>query len=88
MVAIYASEGSARRQFGRTLRSCTMQILSSARLLACLAALLPVTEPSAFAQLERAFEGHGGVTKWKSFASVEFDQAWTSAKGAKKDPAF
>jgi len=40
---------------------------------------------SGFAQLDRAFEAHGGVTKWKTFGSVEFDQTWSSAKGVKKD---
>lgn len=62
-----------------------MHLLSSARIGACVAALALVTGLSALAQLERAFEAHGGVTKWKSFGSVEFDQTWTSAKGVKKD---
>ncbi len=39
----------------------------------------------AFAQLDRALEAHGGLAKWKSFGSVEFDQVWTSARGVKKD---
>lgn len=40
---------------------------------------------TAFAQLEGAFEAHGGLAKWRSYSSVEFDLTWTSAKGTKKD---
>ncbi len=40
---------------------------------------------SAFAQLERAFEIHGGLAKWQSYGSVEFDLSWAGAKGTKKD---
>ncbi len=39
----------------------------------------------AFAQLERAFEAHGGLAKWKSYGGVEFDLSWVGAKGMKKD---
>ncbi|MBA2430541.1 MAG: hypothetical protein H0V56_00320 [Chthoniobacterales bacterium] len=59
--------------------------LSPHRTLACLSLLSFLLGSSAFAQLDRALEAHGGVTKWKSFGSVEFDQTWTSAKGLKKD---
>ncbi len=58
---------------------------SKVRIAACFAALFLVSGSCAFAQLNRSLEAHGGVAKWKSFASVEFDQAWTSAKGVKKD---
>jgi len=40
---------------------------------------------TAFAQLDRAFEAQGGLTKWKSYGAVEFDLSWASAKGTKKD---
>ncbi len=62
-----------------------MRTLSSARIIFWVAALSFVSGPPAFAQLDRAFEAHGGVTKWKGFGSVEFDQTWTSAKGVKTD---
>jgi len=62
-----------------------MHLRSPHRTLACLSLLSLLLGSSAFAQLERAFEAHGGIAKWKSFASVEFDQTWTSAKGVKKD---
>ncbi len=62
-----------------------MHLRSPPRTLACLSLLSFLLGSSAFAQLDRAFEAHGGIAKWKSFASVEFDQTWTSAKGVKKD---
>ncbi len=62
-----------------------MHLRSRHRTLACLWFLSFLAGSSAFAQLDRAFEAHGGLSKWKSFASVEFDQTWTSAKGVKKD---
>ncbi len=40
---------------------------------------------SAFAQLDRSIDAHGGRAKWDGYGSVEFDQTWTSAKGTKKD---
>ncbi len=43
---------------------------------------------SAFAQLERSFEAHGGLVKWRSFAALEFDLTWTSAKGERRDHQF
>lgn len=55
------------------------------RTLACLSLLSLLLGSSAIAQLDPALEAHGGIAKWKSFASVEFDQTWTSAKGVKKD---
>ncbi len=36
-------------------------------------------------QLDPCLEAYGGLTKWKSYGSLEFDQTWTSAKGVKKD---
>jgi hypothetical protein len=62
-----------------------MNFRSTARIAACFAALWLLSGSPAFAQLDRSVEAHGGVAKWKSFASVEFDQTWTSAKGVKKD---
>ncbi|MFN2476407.1 MAG: DUF6503 family protein [Chthoniobacterales bacterium] len=62
-----------------------MHIHSSARIVAGIAALSLLAQLSASAQLDRAFEAHGGTAKWKSFGSVQFDQTWTSAKGVKKD---
>ncbi|MGI8435370.1 MAG: DUF6503 family protein [Chthoniobacterales bacterium] len=40
---------------------------------------------SAFGQLERCLEAHGGVEKWHGYGAVEFDLTWSSPKGAKKD---
>ncbi len=40
---------------------------------------------SAFAQLDRCLEAHGGLGKWKTYGTVEFDLTWTSGKGTKKD---
>lgn len=40
---------------------------------------------AAMAQFERAFEAHGGLAKWKSYGSVEFNLSWAGAKGTKKD---
>ncbi len=60
---------------------------NSSRLFAILILWL-LAASSGFAQLDRAFEAHGGVTKWKTFASVEFDQTWSSAKGVKKDHQY
>ena len=39
----------------------------------------------ALAQLDRCLEAHGGLAKWRSFAGVEYDLAWKSAKGDQKD---
>jgi hypothetical protein len=48
--------------------------------------LLPLLAASStFAQIEPSIEAHGGVAKWKSYRSLEFDQTWTSARGVKKD---
>ncbi len=65
-----------------------MHLRSPHRTLACLSLVFLLIGSSAFAQLDRALEAHGGVTKWKTFASVEFDQTWSSAKGVKKDHQF
>ena len=40
---------------------------------------------SAPAQLEKAFDAHGGVAKWRSHGSVEFDLAWTMGGSVQKD---
>lgn len=40
---------------------------------------------AALAQLEPTYEAHGGLAKWKSQGSVEFDLSWAGAKGTKKD---
>ncbi len=62
-----------------------MHLLRPHRTIACLALIPLLLTSSAFAQLDRAVDAHGGLAKWKGFGSVEFDQAWTSAKGVKKD---
>jgi hypothetical protein len=72
------------RQPHRTRRWCA-HLPSPRRTLACFSFLSFLAGSSAFAQLDRAFEAHGGIAKWKNFASVEFNQTWTSAKGVKKD---
>jgi hypothetical protein len=38
-----------------------------------------------FGQLEHCIERHGGLPRWRSFDSVEFDLTWENAKGARKD---
>ena len=40
---------------------------------------------SAPAQLEKAFDAHGGVAKWRSYGTVEFDLAWTVGGSVQKD---
>ena len=40
---------------------------------------------SAPAQLEKAFDAHGGLAKWRSYGSVEFDLAWSMGGSVKKD---
>ena len=62
-----------------------MHLSRPRRIIVFLAVLSFVLGSSAFAQLERAVEAHGGLAPWKTFGSVEFDQTWTSAKGVKKD---
>ncbi len=62
-----------------------MHLRSLPGISACLLLIAFLTASPALAQLERAVEAHGGIAKWKSFASVEFDQTWSSAKGVKKD---
>ncbi len=62
-----------------------MHLSRPPRIIAFLAVLSFVLGSSAFAQLERAVEAHGGLASWKTFGSVEFDQTWTSTKGVKKD---
>ena len=39
----------------------------------------------AFAQLDNCLGAHGGLAKWKSYGTVEFDLTSASAKGTKKD---
>lgn len=50
-----------------------------------LLALSVLAVSPAFAQLDRCLEAHGGLAKWRSFAGVEYDLTWKSAKGEKKD---
>lgn len=50
-----------------------------------IASVLFALGATAFAQLDRACEAQGGLAKWKSYGSVEFDLVWTSAKGTIKD---
>lgn len=38
-----------------------------------------------FGQLERCLDAHGGLPRWQSFGSVEYDLTWENAKGARKD---
>ena len=38
-----------------------------------------------FAQLERCLEAHGGLARWQSFGSVEYDHTWENTKGMRKD---
>ncbi|MBA3651142.1 MAG: hypothetical protein H0W66_06620 [Chthoniobacterales bacterium] len=57
----------------------------STRTFLCISAALFALSATSFAQLDRALEAHGGVAKWKSYGSVEFDLSWDSPKGTKKD---
>jgi hypothetical protein len=47
--------------------------------------LLLSSAVSCFGQLERSLDAHGGLARWRSFASVEYDLTWENAKGARKD---
>lgn len=61
-----------------------MNLFRPHRIVGCLVLLAFVASP-AFAQLDAAFQAHGGRAKWQSYSGVQFDQTWTSAKGVKKD---
>ncbi len=61
-----------------------MNLFHPHRIVGCLFLLAFVASP-AFAQLDAAFQAHGGLAKWQSYGGVQFDQTWTSAKGVKKD---
>lgn len=37
------------------------------------------------AQIERGVEAHGGLAKWRSFGTVEYDSTFENAKGVKQD---
>jgi hypothetical protein len=39
----------------------------------------------AFAQLERCFDAHGGLAKWKEYARAEYDVTWITPKGDQKE---
>jgi hypothetical protein len=41
--------------------------------------------PTCLGQLERSVDAHGGLARWQSFGSVEYDFTWENAKGARKD---
>ena len=41
--------------------------------------------PTASAQIERCVEAHGGLAKWNSFGTVEYDSTFENSKGTKKD---
>ncbi len=69
------------------LRTCTMsfspRVAASALIFSVVSCLFG---SSALAQhLDGALAAHGGLAKWKSYGSVEFNQTWISAKGVKKD---
>ena len=53
--------------------------------LSIVSAISLIVAPSAFGQLEASVDAHGGLPAWRSFAGVEFDHTWTSAKGVKKE---
>ena len=50
----------------------------------CAAGILSLAAPC-FGQLERCLDAHGGVARWQTFASAEYDLTWENAKGARKD---
>ena len=41
--------------------------------------------PAAVAQIERSVAAHGGLQKWQSFASVEYDLTYERPNGEKRD---
>ena len=51
-----------------------------------LAILISLSASSAMhAQIERSVEAHGGVAKWRSFGSVEYDLTYERPKGEKRE---
>lgn len=64
---------------------CSMNLAQSALTLLSISIALFAPRASSFAQLDRALEAHGGVAKWKSYGSVEFDLSWESPNGTKQD---
>jgi hypothetical protein len=50
----------------------------------CTVGILWLATPC-FGQLERSLEAHGGIARWRTFGSVEYDLTWENAKGVKKD---
>ena len=48
-------------------------------------ALLSLVPEQTFAQIEKSVEAHGGLSKWQSFGTVEYDLAYQRPKGEKRD---
>ncbi len=48
-------------------------------------ALLSLVPDQTFAQIEKCVEAHGGLSKWQSFGTVEYDLAYQRPKGEKRD---
>ena len=50
----------------------------------CAAGIFSLAAPC-FGQLERCLDAHGGIGRWQSFGTVEYDLTWENANGARKD---
>lgn len=54
-------------------------------LVAAVLGLIGLSASPSSAQIERSVEAHGGLAKWRGFASIEYDCTFENAKGTKKD---
>ncbi|MEO8044628.1 MAG: DUF6503 family protein [Spartobacteria bacterium] len=59
--------------------------MKSIRLALPVCVILAALISPAFAQLDRSLAAHGGLGKWRSFAGVEYDLSWKSAREERKD---
>lgn len=50
----------------------------------CVVVIFSLATPC-FAQLERCLEAHGSISRWRSFAGVEYDLNWEGGKGTRTD---
>jgi len=47
--------------------------------------LIALLAPKASAQIERSVEAHGGLARWQSFGTVEYDSTFENPQGTKQD---
>ena len=62
-----------------------MQMIVKRHLRSLLAIPLLAFATPTIAQLDRCLDAHGGLAKWRSFAGVEYDLTWKSAKDKQAD---